>query len=108
MKARVILKAKHKLEYAGWAIGEANLPVSDFLMGKDATVRTADGPGGAAGPLEVSGAHDLDTGHLGAVSLLFDVLNSKLATRGLHFSEAVRLGPVGRSPLVRDSLIQHI
>lgn len=77
-------------------------------MSQDATVGSADGSAGTAGSLEVCGSHDLNALHFGASCLLFDVLNSKLATRGFHFAEAVRLGPVGRSSLVRDSFIQHI
>ena len=87
-------KTRHGLEIALWANGGKYLPVPDLGVGEHATVRTADGPGGAAGPLEVSGTHGLDAGHLGTLSLLFDVLNRELATRGLHLSEAVRLGPV--------------
>ena len=93
MKARVILKKENKLEIVGGANGAVSqhdyLPISDFLMGEDATVGSADSPGGAAGSLEVSDTHNLDAGHLGTLSLLFDVLNSKLATRGLHLTEAV-------------------
>ena len=58
-------------------------------MGENAAIGSADSSGGTAGSLEVSGTHDLDAGHLGSLSLLFDVLNRELATRGLHLSEAV-------------------
>ena len=72
-----------------WANGGVNLPVSDLGVGENATVGTADGPVSAAGPLEVSGAHSLDASHLGTLSPLFHVLNSKLAAWGLHLNEAV-------------------
>ena len=83
------------------------LPLTDLLVSEDTTVSSADLSVGTAGSLEISGSHDLDTLHLGAVSLLFDVLNREFATGGLHFAEAVGLGPVGSSSLVRDSSIQH-
>ena len=110
MKARVILReSTRKCVRETLEVGVPEyLPLSDFLMGENAAIRSADGSGSTASSLVVSGAHDLDAGHLGTRGLLFDVLNRELATRGLHLSEAVRLGPVGGSSLVRDSSIQHI
>ena len=69
-------------------------PVPDLLVSKDATIGSADGSGSAASSLEVSGTHDFDAGHLGSVRLLFDVLNSELATRRFDLAEAVRLRAV--------------
>ena len=58
-------------------------------MGEDTTVGSADGSGGATGSLEVSGSHSLNTLHLGAIRLLFDVLNREFSTGSLYLSEAV-------------------
>jgi len=77
-------------------------------VGEDATVGSGHLSVSTAGSLEISGSHDLNALHLGAVGLLFDVLNREFATGGLHFAEAVRLGSIGSSSLVRDSSIQHI
>lgn len=58
-------------------------------MSEDTSVRPADGSAGAARSLEVCGSEDLHSLHLGAGSLLFDVLNREFATRGLYLSKAV-------------------
>lgn len=66
-----------------------DLPFANLLVSKDTTVGSADGSTGTAGSLEVSGSHDFNALHFGALGLLFDVLNRQFATWCLHLSEAV-------------------
>ena len=77
-------------------------------MGKGTSVWSADSSSTDALSLEDGRSGNLDSVHSSTVRLLFDVLNREFATGSLYLSEAVRLSPVGRSSLVRDSSIQHI
>ena len=73
-----------KIEVMGF-----DLPISDFLVGKVATVWSADSSSPDAHPAQDSGPCGLDSAHALSISLLFDVLNGKLATWGLDCFKAV-------------------
>ena len=77
-------------------------------MGEGTSVWSGDSSSTNTLSLEDGRSGNLDSLHLSTVRLLLDVLNGKFATWSLDCSKAVRLGPVGRSSLVRNSSIQHI
>ena len=66
-----------------------DLPLSDLLVSQDAAISSADGSGGAAGSPVVGWSTGLQSLHLAAIGLLFDILNGELATGSLNLSEAV-------------------
>jgi len=106
MKARVILSNKQGYKnHAG--VNVDYLPFSNLSVGEETTVGAADSSVTVGHFLQGVGTSDLDSLHLGTLSVLLEVLDGKFTSGGTESAELVSLGSVRGLSLVCNSSIEH-